>query len=120
MLREMKKPFGFAKELLRYSWGELSGDEKESVEEMLSKVRGLEELAGELRDKERVGSELRAVGSFDVEKALVRLKKRQRGKKRLFLGGCVSCGYGGNFCIFVVEPGDGYGEFIHGRKNRTG
>ena len=81
----MKKPFGFAKELLRYSWGELSGDEKESVEEMLSKVRGLEELAGELRDKERVGSELRAVGSFDVEKALVRLKKRQRGKKRLFL-----------------------------------
>ena len=85
MLREMKKPFGFAKELLRYSWGELSGDEKESVEEMLSKVRGLEELAGELRDKERVGSELRAVGSFDVEKALVRLKKRQRGKKRLFL-----------------------------------
>lgn len=81
----MKKPLGFAKELLRYSWGELSGDEKESVEEMLSKVRGLEELAGELRDKERVGSELRAVGSFDVEKALVRLKKRQRGKKRLFL-----------------------------------
>ena len=81
----MKKPFGFAKKLLRYSWGELSGDEKESVEEMLSKVRGLEELAGELRDKERVGSELRAVGSFDVEKALVRLKKRQRGKKRLFL-----------------------------------
>lgn len=71
----MKKPFGFAKELLRYSWGELSGDEKESVEEMLSKVRGLEELAGELRDKERVGSELRAVGSFDVEKALVRLKR---------------------------------------------
>lgn len=47
----MKKPFGFAKELLRYSWGELSGDEKESVEEMLSKVRGLEELAGELRIK---------------------------------------------------------------------
>ena len=83
--REMKKPFGFAKELLRYSWGELSGVEKESVEEMLSKVRGLDELAGELRDKERVGSELRVVRSFDVEKALVRLKKRQRGRKRLFL-----------------------------------
>ena len=46
----MKKPFGFAKELLRYSWGELSGDEKESVEEMLSKVRGLEELAGGIKN----------------------------------------------------------------------
>ena len=83
--RKMKNPFEFAKELLRYSRGELSEVEEEGVEEMLSKVEGLNELAMELRDKERIGSELCVVENFDVEKALVRLKKQQRGRKRLFL-----------------------------------
>ena len=72
--RKMKNPFEFAKELLRYSRGELSEVEEEGVEEMLSKVEGLNELAMELRDKERIGSELCVVENFDVEKALVRLK----------------------------------------------
>ena len=83
--RKMKNPFEFAKELLRYSRGELSEVEEEGVEEMLSKVEGLNELVMELRDKERIGSELCVVENFDVEKALVRLKKQQRGRKRLFL-----------------------------------
>ena len=81
----MKNPFEFAKELLRYSRGELSEVEEEGVEEMLSKVEGLNELVRELRDKEQVGCELCVVENFDVEKALVRLKKQQRGRKRLFL-----------------------------------
>lgn len=83
--RKMKNPFEFAKELLRYSRGELSEVEEEGVEEMLSKVEGLNELVRELRDKEQVGCELCVVENFDVEKALVRLKKQQRGRKRLFL-----------------------------------
>ena len=81
----MKNPFEFAKELLRYNRGELSEVEKERVEEILSKVKGLDELAGELKDKKRIENELSVVGSFNVEKALVRLKKRQHGRKRLFL-----------------------------------
>ena len=81
----MKNPFEFAKELLRYSRGELSEVEKESVEEMLSKVKGLDELAEELKDKKRVENELRVVESFDVEKALVRLRKGQYGRRRLLL-----------------------------------
>ena len=76
----MKNPFEFAKELLRYSRGELSEVEEEGVEEMLSKVEGLNELVRELRDKEQVGCELCVVENFDVEKALVRLKKQQRGR----------------------------------------
>ena len=83
--RKMKNPFEFAKELLRYSRGELSEVEKESVEEMLSKVKGLDELAEELKDKKRVENELRVVESFDVEKALVRLRKGQYGRRRLLL-----------------------------------
>ena len=55
------------------------------MEEMLSKVEGVNELVRELRDKEQVGCELCVVENFDVEKALVRLKKQQRGRKRLFL-----------------------------------
>ena len=43
----MKNPFEFAKELLRYSRGELSEVEEEGVEEMLSKVEGLNELVRE-------------------------------------------------------------------------
>lgn len=81
----MKNPFEFAKELLRYNRGELSEVEKERVEEILSKVKGLDELAGELKDKKRIENELSVVGSFNVEKALVRLKKREHGRKRLFL-----------------------------------
>ena len=83
--KEMKNPFEFAKELLQYNRGDLSDVKKESVEEMLSKVKRLDRLAGELKDKKHVENELRVIESFDVEKALVRLKKRQRGKKRLFL-----------------------------------
>ena len=83
--KEMKNPFECAKELLQYNRGELSDVKKESVEEMLSKVKRLDRLAGELKDKKHVENELRVIESFDVEKALVRLKKRQRGKKRLFL-----------------------------------
>ena len=83
--RKMNNPFEFAKELLRYSRGELSEVEKESVEEMLSKVKGLDELAEELKDKKRVENELRVVESFDVEKALVRLRKGQYGRRRLLL-----------------------------------
>ena len=45
--RKMKNPFEFAKELLRYSRGELSEVEEEGVEEMLSKVEGLNELVRE-------------------------------------------------------------------------
>ena len=81
----MKNPFEFAKELLRYNRGELSEVEKERVEEILSKVKGLDELAGELKDKKRIENELSVVGSFNLEKALVRLKKREHGRKRLFL-----------------------------------
>ena len=90
----MKNPFEFAKELLRYNRGELSEVEKERVEEILSKVKGLDELAGELKDKKRIENELSVVGSFNVEKALVRLKKRQHGRKRLFLSWVA-----GQFCF---------------------
>ena len=45
----------------------------------------MDELAGELKDKKRIENELSVVGSFNLEKALVRLKKREHGRKRLFL-----------------------------------
>ena len=105
--RKMKNPFEFAKELLRYSRGELSEVEKESVEEMLSKVKGLDELAEELKDKKRVENELRVVESFDVEKALVRLRKTIWKETFAFVlgGGSVGCGSGGYFCVFIVGAG---------------
>lgn len=81
----MKNPFEFAKELLRYCRGELSQEEKVSVEKLLSMVKGLEVLAGELSDKKRIENELCVVERFDVEKALARLKKRKYGRMRLLL-----------------------------------
>ena len=87
--RKMKNPFEFAKELLRYSRGELSEVEKESVEEMLSKVKGLDELAEELKDKKRVENELRVVETFAF----------------VLGGGSVGCGSGGYFCVFIVGAG---------------
>lgn len=81
--KEMNRPFEFAKELLRYCKGEASSVERESMEGILSQVKGLNELAGELKDKKRIEEELRVVESFDVAKALICLKKNQRGRKRL-------------------------------------
>lgn len=47
--REMKNPFEFAKELLRYTRGELSKEEEKGIEQVLLEVKGMNTLVEELR-----------------------------------------------------------------------
>ncbi len=83
--KEMKNPFKFAKELLRYSRGELSGREREEMENVLEEMERLDELARELGDKERIGEELRVIRTFDTEKALREINRKRGKGRRLFI-----------------------------------
>ena len=47
----MKNPFEFAKELLRYTRGELSKEEEKGIEQVLLEVKGMNTLVEELKDK---------------------------------------------------------------------
>ena len=81
----MKNPFKFAKELLRYSRGELSGREKEEVGNVLKETERLDELVRELGDKERIGEELKVIRTFDTEKALREINRKRGKGRRLFI-----------------------------------
>lgn len=81
----MKNPFEFARELLRYSRGELSREEGKGVEEMLSELEGMRELFDELKDQGRIENEIRVIEKFDTEKALSKIKGRRGSKKVSFI-----------------------------------
>ena len=79
--REMKNPFEFTKELLRYTRGELSKEEEKGIEQVLSEVEGMNTLVGELKDKNRIEHEMHVIARFDTEKALSKLKNRKQVKR---------------------------------------
>ena len=80
--REMKNPFEFTKELLRYTRGELSKEEEKGIEQVLSEVEGMNTLVGELKDKNRIEHEMHVIAKFDTERALSKLKNRKQVKRR--------------------------------------
>lgn len=80
--REMKNPFEFTKELLRYTRGELSKEEEKGIEQVLSEVEGMNTLVGELKDKNRIEHEMHVIARFDTEKALGKVKNRKQVKRR--------------------------------------
>ena len=80
--REMKNPFEFTKELLRYTRGELSKEEEKGIEQVLSEVEGMNTLVGELKDKNRIEHEMHIIAKFDTERALSKLKNRKQVKRR--------------------------------------
>lgn len=72
----MRNPFEFAKELLRYTRGELSKEDEKGIEQVLSEMEGGNELMEELKDKGRIEREIFIIEKFDPEKALNKVKKR--------------------------------------------
>ena len=78
----MKNPFEFAKELLRYTRGELSKEEEKGIEQVLSEVEGMNTLVGELKDKNRIEHEMHVIARFDTERALGKVKNRKQVKRR--------------------------------------
>ena len=80
--REMKNPFEFAKELLRYTRGELSKEEEKEIEQVLSEVKEMNTLVEELKDKNRIEHEMHVIAKFDTERALSKLKNRKQVKRR--------------------------------------
>ena len=80
--REMKNPFEFTKELLRYTRGELSKEEEKGIEQVLSEVEGMNTLVGELKDKNRIEHEMHVIARFDTERALGKVKNRKQVKRR--------------------------------------
>ena len=80
--REMKNPFEFAKELLRYTRGELSKEEEKEIEQVLLEVKGMNTLVEELKDKDRIEYEMHIIAKFNTEKALSKLKNRKQVKRR--------------------------------------
>lgn len=80
--REMKNPFEFAKELLRYTRGELSKEEEKGIEQVLLEVKGMNTLVEELKDKNRIEHEMHIIAKFDTERVLSKLKNRKQVKRR--------------------------------------
>ena len=80
--REMKNPFEFTKELLRYTRGELSKEEEKGIEQVLLEVKGMNTLVEELKDKDRIEYEMHIIAKFNTEKALSKLKNRKQVKRR--------------------------------------
>ena len=80
--REMKNPFEFTKELLRYTRGELSKEEEKGIEQVLSEVEGMNTLVGELKDKNRNEHEMHDIARFDTERAIGKVKNRKQVKRR--------------------------------------
>ena len=80
--REMKNPFEFAKDLLRYTRGELSKEEEKGIEQVLLEVKGMNTLVEELKDKNRIEHEMHIIAKFDTERALSKLKNRKQVKRR--------------------------------------
>ena len=80
--REMKNPFEFAKELLRYTRGEFSKEEEKGIEQVLLEVKGMNTLVEELKDKDRIEYEMHIIAKFNTEKALSKLKNRKQVKRR--------------------------------------
>lgn len=78
----MKNPFEFAKELLRYTRGELSKEEEKEIEQVLLEVKGMNTLVEELKDKDRIEYEMHIIAKFNTEKALSKLKNRKQVKRR--------------------------------------
>ena len=78
----MKNPFEFAKELLRYTRGELSKEEEKGIEQVLLEVKGMNTLVEELKEKDRIEYEMHIIAKFNTEKALSKLKNRKQVKRR--------------------------------------
>lgn len=78
----MRNPFEFAKELLRYTRGELSKEEEKGIEQVLLEVKGMNTLVEELKDKNRIEHEMHIIAKFDTERALSKLKNRKQVKRR--------------------------------------
>ena len=116
--REMKNPFEFAKELLRYTRGELSKEEEKGIEQVLLEVKGMNTLVEELKDKDRIEYEMHIIAKFNTEKALSKLKNRKQVKKRNIILDCgsVCCGNCRSFCLDIVKPRTGCRQFVRNRK----
>lgn len=84
-MKEMKSPFEFAKELLRFTREELSDKERAEVERVLRDKEGLEDLARELKDKEQISREIGVMSSFDTGKALKQVNRKRGQKRHLFI-----------------------------------
>ena len=80
--REMKNPFEFTKELLRYTRGELSKEEEKGIEQVLLEVKGMNTLVEELKDKDRIEYEMHIIAKFNTERALGKVKNRKQVKRR--------------------------------------
>lgn len=85
LTKEMKNPFKFARELLRYTRGELSKEEEVGIEGVLSEMKGMRELSEELKDRECIEKEIRLIEKFDTEKALSKIREKRKGRKLSFI-----------------------------------
>lgn len=85
LTKEMKNPFKFARELLRYTRGELSKEEEVGIEGVLSEMKGMRELSEELKERERIEKEIRLIEKFDTEKALSKIREKRKGRKLSFI-----------------------------------
>lgn len=74
----MKGPFEFAKRLLQYVRGELSGEIKDEVEALMREIKSLENLSEELKQPDLVERELRIIRNFNTENALNKIKAKER------------------------------------------
>lgn len=77
----MKNPFEFAKDLLRYTRGELSGGRVQGVEQVLSEMDGLRVLAEELKDRKCIEREIHLLERFDAQAALNRIGRERKVRK---------------------------------------
>ena len=85
LTKEMKNSFEFARELLRYTRGELSKEKERGIEGVLSEMKGMRELSEELKDRAQIEKEIRLIEKFDTEKALSKIKEKRKGKKLSFV-----------------------------------
>lgn len=81
----MKNPFEFAKDLLRYTRGELSKEEEEGIKETLSEIHKLKELAEELKDRKCIEREIHLLERFDTQEALIKVKRQRNVRKLSFI-----------------------------------
>lgn len=81
----MKDPFEFAKDLLRYTRGELSKEEEEGIKETLSEIHKLKELAEELKDRKCIEREIHLLERFDTQEALLKVKRQRNVRKLSFI-----------------------------------
>lgn len=88
----MKDPFLLARQLIRLRKGELSGSEQAEIEQLLSTNRALAELNAELDNQKIIQRELQLIETFDVERAMARIrtKRNRRIRRRVVIWSAAS------------------------------